>query len=93
MEIVSVVDTAFGSPRLDWPKIHSDHTRTSAWGTRAVGQSIWLATSCAELSPVMVAEQFLPPGKLEIVSVMGTALGSPQLDWPKILRDLTRHSV
>ena len=38
------------------------------WGTLAVARPGRLSSSRAGLSPVMAAEQFLPPGKLEIVS-------------------------
>ena len=37
------------------------------WGTLAVTRPIRLSTSRTRLSPVMAAEQFLPPGKLETV--------------------------
>ena len=37
------------------------------WGTLAVTRPIRLSTSRARLSPVMAAEQFLPPGQLETV--------------------------
>mgnify|MGYP006178095955 CR=1 FL=1 len=46
------------------------------WGTLAVIRPIRLSTSRARLSPVMAAEQFLPPGKLEAVSVMDAIFGS-----------------
>ena len=36
--------------------------------TLAVSQQARLPTSCTGLAPVMAAEQFLPPGKLETVS-------------------------
>jgi len=47
--------------------------------TLAVGRPIRLSTPRTEPSPVMAAEQFLPPGKLEAVSVMDVTLGSLHL--------------
>ena len=45
------------------------------WGTPAVARPTRLSTSRTRLSPVMAAEQFLPPGKLEAVSFVD--IGSP----------------
>jgi len=47
------------------------------WGTLVVTPPIRLSTSHTGLSPVIAAEQFLPPGKLETVSFVKTAFGSP----------------
>jgi len=47
------------------------------WGTLAVARSIRLSTSLTGLSPVMAAEQCLPPGKLETVPFVDTTFGSP----------------
>ena len=46
------------------------------WGTLAVARRIRLSTSRTGLSPVMAAEQFLPPGKLGTVSFVDTTFGS-----------------
>ena len=56
-----------------------DLTRTPVWGTLAVGRPIRLSTPRTEPSPVMAAEQFLPPGRLKPESVMGATFGSPRL--------------
>ena len=45
------------------------------WGTPAVARPIRLSTSRTGLSPVIAAEQFLPPGKLETVSLVDTTFG------------------
>ena len=50
--------------------------RRPDWGTLALARPIRLSTSRTGLSPVMAAEQFLPPGKLETVSFVDT-FGSP----------------
>ena len=46
------------------------------WGTLAVARPIRRSIPRTGLSPVMAAEQFLPPGKFETVSVVGTTFGS-----------------
>jgi len=51
----------------DRQKILRELTRTPVWGTLAVSHPVRLSTSCAGVSPVMAAEEFLPPGKLRIV--------------------------
>ena len=61
------------------PMILRDLTRTPVWGTQAVGRPIRLSTPRTGPSPVMAAEQFLPPGKLEAVSVMDATFGSLRL--------------
>ena len=52
-----------------------------AWGTLAVARPIRLSTSRTRLSPVMAAEQFQPPGKLETVSFVDTTFGGVG-QWP-----------
>ena len=51
------------------------------WGTLAVARPNRPSTSRTSLSPVMAAEQFLPPGKLETVSFVGTTFGGVG-QWP-----------
>ena len=46
------------------------------WGTLVVARPIRLSTSRTGLSPVMTADQFLPPGKLETVPFVDTTFGS-----------------
>ena len=52
---------------------------TPVWGKLAVCQPIRLSTPRTEPSPVMAAEQFLPPGMLEAVSVTDATFGSLRL--------------
>ena len=63
----------------DGPTILRDLTRNPVWGTLAVGRPVRLSTPCTEPSPVMAAEKFLLPVKLEAVSVMDATFGSPRL--------------
>ena len=46
------------------------------WGTLAVARPIRLSISRTGPPQVMAAEQFLPPGKLETMSVVDTTFGS-----------------
>ena len=57
------------------PLLKGRSSANSVWGTLAAGQPVRLSTSCAWLSPVMAAEQFLPPDKLGAASVVDTTLG------------------
>ena len=67
----------------------------SVSGTLAVTRPIWLSTSRTRLSPVMAAEQFLPPGKLETVletvSFVDTTFGSAILTQSRSQRVLGGH--
>ena len=54
-------------------------TGTPVWGTAAVGAPIRISTSCAGVGPMLAAEQFLPPRKLEVVSLADTAFAAPSL--------------
>ena len=47
------------------------------WGTLAVARPGRLSASHTGHSPVMAAEEFLPPGKLEAVPLVDTTFGSP----------------
>ena len=71
--------SGFGTPAADGTSPYSfaitsgalpDGLTLSASGTLAVARPPRRSTSRTELSPVMAAEQFLPPGKFETVPVM-----------------------
>ena len=57
-----------------WPRIIRDLTRTSVWGTLAVGRPIRLSTLDTGLSPVMAAEHDKKP---MAASVTETISGLP----------------